>query len=94
MDRGDANVGALDAALEQAPEVLNAVRVEGRKMVSLATAAEMLEVDTVSVRRWISRGHITGYRIGPRMIRIDVDEMLAFVRGGAIPAVRANRDTP
>jgi uncharacterized protein YjcR len=37
--------------------------------------AEMYDVDPVTVRRWISSGLITGYRIGDRLIKVDLNEI-------------------
>ncbi|MCT2076501.1 helix-turn-helix domain-containing protein [Dietzia cinnamea] len=47
---------------------------------SIPAAAERYEVHPVTVRRWISEGRITGYRFGPRMIRVDLDELDALFR--------------
>ena len=47
---------------------------------SIPAAAERYEVHPATVRRWISDGRITGYRFGPRMIRVDLDELDALFR--------------
>ena len=58
-----------------------------RRLESLTNAAEQYGVTTKTLRRWISAGRITGYRFGPRMIRVDLDEIDALLRplatGGA-----------
>lgn len=45
------------------------------RFANLATAAQITGVSTRSIRRYIDAGRITGYRIGPRMIRIDLNEL-------------------
>ena len=42
---------------------------------SLAAAAEIAGVSTKTIRRYIATGRITGYRVGPRMIRVNIDEL-------------------
>lgn len=49
------------------------------KVVTMAQAAEELAVSERSVRRYLSTGHLTGIRVGPRMLRItreSLDKML------------------
>ena len=58
-----------------------------RNLVTQKQAAAELDVTERTVRNWISRGHITGYRLpGGRAIRVDMNEVRAAVR--AVPAVR------
>jgi excisionase family DNA binding protein len=45
------------------------------KMVSIAAAADHYGVSRQTVRRWISRRKITAYRVGPRLIRVNLDEI-------------------
>lgn len=51
-----------------------------RRLSSLPDAAEHYGVSTKTLRRYISAGRITGYRFGPRMIRVDLDELDALLR--------------
>lgn len=37
---------------------------------TIAEAARHKGVSTVTVRRWISRGDLPAYRVGPKLIRI------------------------
>ncbi|KXF88353.1 excisionase [Rhodococcus ruber Chol-4] len=46
-----------------------------RRLVSIPAAADEYGVCTKTLRRWIAAGRITGYRFGPRMIRVDLDEI-------------------
>lgn len=48
--------------------------------VSIAEAAEHACVSDKSIRRYIAAGLLTGYRCGPRLIRIDIDELNAMLR--------------
>ena len=49
------------------------------KMVSIAAAADHYDVSQQTVRRWIASGKITAYRVGPRLIRLDLDEIEAKI---------------
>ena len=49
------------------------------KMVSIAAAADHYNVSRQIVRRWIASGRITAYRVGSRMIRVDLDEIEAKI---------------
>ncbi len=45
------------------------------KLVTQETAAERLGLSKKTIRRWIAEGRITGYRVGPRYVRLDLDEV-------------------
>jgi len=51
-----------------------------KRLATLAAAAEQLCVCTRTVRRLISSGQLTGYRIGSRAIRIDLNEVDQIAR--------------
>ena len=51
-----------------------------RRWTSLTLGAEHIGVSEKTLRRWIAGGILTGYRVGPRMIRLDLDELEAIVR--------------
>nr|WP_237211713.1 helix-turn-helix domain-containing protein [Rhodococcus ruber] len=51
-----------------------------RRLVSVAQAAEELGVCGRTIRNRISDGTITGYRLGPRLLRVDLDELDALLR--------------
>jgi excisionase family DNA binding protein len=57
-----------------------------RRYVSIGEAAEYLGVTTRTIRQMIADGRLTGYRSGPRLIRLDLNDvdaaMVAF--GGAV----------
>ena len=44
-------------------------------MISLAEAADRIDVSTRTLRRYIAAGRLTGYRVGPRLIKIDPTEL-------------------
>ncbi|MGO1629459.1 MAG: helix-turn-helix transcriptional regulator [Microbacterium sp.] len=46
-----------------------------RRFASLKTACEYIDVTERTLRNYIARGELTGYRFGSRSIRIDLDEL-------------------
>ena len=44
-------------------------------LISLAEAADRIDVSTRTLRRYIAAGRLTGYRVGPRLIKIDPTEL-------------------
>lgn len=50
------------------------------KLVSTAVVAEQYGVSERTVRRWITSGLIAGFRIGPRLIRVDLEEVAEALR--------------
>lgn len=57
-----------------------------RRLASIPAAAESADVSTKTIRRWIAQGRIGGYRVGPRLIKVDLNELEASfqpVGGGA-----------
>lgn len=46
-----------------------------RHFITLAVAADYLAVDQRTIRRFISAGDLTGYRIGKRTLRVDASEL-------------------
>lgn len=57
-----------------------------RRLASLAEAAEVLGVSVRTIRRMVSEGRLTGYRIGSRMLRVDLNDVDALP--SAIPTWR------
>lgn len=58
-----------------------------RRLTSLTAAAEYAHVGPRTIRRRIADGSLTGYRMGPRLIRVDLNELDEILRpiptGGA-----------
>ncbi|MGV9616283.1 excisionase family DNA-binding protein [Nocardia xishanensis] len=51
-----------------------------RKLIRLQAAADIIDVHEVTIRRWIAAGRLTGYRVGPQAIRVDLAEVNALAR--------------
>ena len=47
---------------------------------SIRQAAEFHGVDQTTIRRWLAQGRLAAQRIGPRLIRLDRDEVLGLGR--------------
>lgn len=58
--------------------------IESRRRASIAEAANYVNVSTRTIRRRIADGSIGAYRFGPRVIRVDLDEIDALFK--QIPA--------
>jgi excisionase family DNA binding protein len=50
-----------------------------RRYASLKAAAIHYGISEKTLRRRISEGHLKGYRMGPRLIRVDLDEVEAMM---------------
>jgi excisionase family DNA binding protein len=57
-----------------------------RRLASIAVAANEFDVHSCTIRRWITAGRITAYRVGPRLIKVDLNELDAILQpiGGAV----------
>ncbi len=51
-----------------------------RRYVPIAVAADYVPCSPKTIRRRISDGSLTGYRMGPRLIRVDLNELDALLR--------------
>ena len=45
------------------------------KYATIREAAERYNISQTTVRRYIANGRITGHRLGPRLIRVDLDQV-------------------
>jgi excisionase family DNA binding protein len=54
--------------------------VEHTTWVSLADAAEHVGVTTRTLRRWIAAGTLPAYRVGPRLVRVNLDDLEELMR--------------
>jgi excisionase family DNA binding protein len=52
---------------------------EPRQLVSVAVAAQRLQLNERTVRRYADRGLLQAYRLGPRAIRLDLAEVDALL---------------
>ena len=48
-------------------------------LLTIETAAEMLAVHPRTIRRYVAGGHLPGYRIGPRQLRVKREDVLALL---------------
>jgi excisionase family DNA binding protein len=60
-----------------------------RRLVSINQAARLVDVSPRTIRRRIADGSLTGYRFGPRIIRVDLDEVDSLLK--RIPAAGMER---
>ena len=56
-----------------------------RHLIPLSEAADRASCSVKTLRRRIADGSLTGYRFGPKMLRVDADELDALMR--PIPTV-------
>lgn len=47
---------------------------------TISEAAEALSVSTRTIRRYIAAGRFKAYRVGPRLIRVDLSELDSAMR--------------
>lgn len=46
----------------------------------MQTAAVSADVSVRTIRRWIAAGLITGYRVGPRLVKVDLNDVDKLAR--------------
>jgi excisionase family DNA binding protein len=51
-----------------------------RHYESLAQTAQRTHVSVRTLRRWIAQGRLNAYRAGPRLLRIDPEEVDAMMK--------------
>jgi excisionase family DNA binding protein len=61
-----------------------------RRLESIQHAAEYAGVSVKTIRRRIADGGLTGYRMGPRLIRVDLNEVDMMLR--PIPTAGGGND--
>ncbi|BDB43322.1 MULTISPECIES: helix-turn-helix domain-containing protein [Mycobacterium] len=54
--------------------------MSAKRHLALNDAAEYLGVNPRTIRRYIADGRLTGYRVGPRLIKVDADELDALLQ--------------
>lgn len=59
--------------------------IHPRRWAAINEAAEYAAVSPKTIRRYISRGDLTGHRLGKRLLRVDLNELDALLR--PIPTV-------
>ena len=58
----------------------SATRPAERRYGSVADAAALTNTSLVTIRRRIADGTLTAYRFGPKLLRLDLDEVEALLR--------------
>ncbi|WP_280471821.1 helix-turn-helix domain-containing protein [Nocardia cyriacigeorgica] len=61
---------------------------QARNLISVRTAAALIDVDAKTIRNWIAAGDLNGFRVNGRLLRVERDELLALVRPAALAGNR------
>ncbi|MFC1469414.1 excisionase family DNA-binding protein [Rhodococcus qingshengii] len=56
------------------------MRSQPESLISAVEAARTLGVHRQTITNWIGSGILTGYRVGPRLIRVDAVEILNLAK--------------
>jgi excisionase family DNA binding protein len=64
-----------DATFRAHPEM---PQTTTRRFVTIKYGAEVADTHPKTIQRWIASGLLPAYKVGPRVIRIDLDELLAL----------------
>lgn len=59
-----------------------------RNLISVRTAAALIDVDAKTIRNWIAAGDLNGFRVNGRLIRVERDELLGLVQPTALASDR------
>ena len=56
-----------------------------KRLTSLANAAEYADLSQRTIRRYVAAGRLRAYRVGPRLLKVDLDDLDALLTpvGGA-----------
>jgi excisionase family DNA binding protein len=54
---------------------MDSVKATYRQLLDLKAGAERLGLSVSTIRRMVSRGDLTAYRVGPKLLRLDADEL-------------------
>ena len=46
-----------------------------QRLASIAVAAEYADVSSRTIRRYIAEGRLAGYRVGPRLVKVDLADL-------------------
>lgn len=49
-------------------------------LLTIAEAADLLRVSTVTIKRWLKQGRLPAYHVGPRAIRLRRADLAAVMR--------------
>ena len=57
-------------------------------------AAEMLQISVRTLEGLIKRGQLPAYKIGPQLVRLDEDDIRAFVEARPVTPARKEKPAP
>jgi excisionase family DNA binding protein len=60
--------------------VANAASTSTRRLVGINQASQYADVHPITIRRWVAAGRVPAYRAGPRLLKIDLNELDAMLR--------------
>lgn len=46
-----------------------------RRLVGITEASDYADVHPITIRRWIAAGRLPAYRVGPRLLKVDLNEL-------------------
>lgn len=53
------------------------------ELIGLPEAADRCNVHYRTFRRWIAEGRIRAIRVGPKLLKVDIADLDAYISGGA-----------
>jgi excisionase family DNA binding protein len=59
----------------KAPRRMARTKTPPQRLTSVEHAARYADVGTRTIRRWIATGRLRAYRVGPRLVKIDLDDL-------------------
>ncbi|GAA2112974.1 helix-turn-helix domain-containing protein [Nocardioides bigeumensis] len=62
---------------KKTPPLPTAPPISRRRLISVPEAADYCGVDVKTMRRWINDGRLNAYDLGPRVVRVDLEELHA-----------------
>jgi excisionase family DNA binding protein len=62
-----------------------------KRLANVDRAAEYAGVHVKTIRRWVSTGRLTAYRLGPKLLRIDLNQIDDMLR--PVPTVAGGDET-
>jgi excisionase family DNA binding protein len=58
----------------------DATKPPPRRLASIAAAADYADISVRTIRRYIAEGRLTGYRVGPRLVKVDLADLDKLAR--------------
>lgn len=55
-------------------------RKNPRRLASITVSADYANVCRRTIYNWVQAGRLTGYRVGPKLIQVDLDELDKLIR--------------